>query len=660
MKRGLLILLLCLAAVTAVGQVELVPAEHRVYEFLRRMDAKGVIDFNSAVVPVSRREVALQLLIMNAQLSIKSSEEVTKLQSEGVTKLQSEGVRLSRNDRMLLEDFCKEFEYEMKSSNGVTKLQGDGVTKIQSYGVTRLQSDEVRKRGKDDGIMNYEFGMMNGRERGKDDGIMNYEFGMMNGRERGIEEKRDWVNENFNLDSRQEHSRMTGRDFINDNKYILSFNDSNVAVWGHLTGGIYFDNGSGDSVGTRKFLSGDLGFEVRGTMFDRVGFAMSYSNGRVFSGNGGDKIFANTYDAFFRTATSLKDDGKFFDHLKGYIRYEVPKRWLSIMVGKESVKQGFGFVDNLFFSGIEPYPMIKLDLKYKSVAYTFSYGNIVGDSAGIVDLPNKMVSTHRLDLKLAKWLRTGFYESVITSNTAFSFVHFNPMSFITSADLNTGGMETYKSNSLIGFDAEVKPFRNVVLQASLLVDDFNFSTITKNDSTANDNKFGYQTGIMWNDAFTVPGLSAAVEYTRLDPFVYSHRDNKQLYTHWGYSMGHQLPPNSDEIALKLSYCVLPRMYISALAQFQRSGEGFVYDSLGNMVINYGGNIYYGAMDMYGKKNVFLQGNRVNRSLLTLEASWEPVRQWTLEVKYLYKMEDLIYAGKKTRDGFLYLKIGIRI
>lgn len=581
LKRGLLILLFCLAAVTIVGQVELVPAEHRVYDFLRRMDAKGLIDFNSAVVPVSRREVSLQLSIINR---LDSS-----LKHTGMTGL------LSKNDRMLLEDFCKEFEYEMKRSDKVTKLQSDGVTR--------------------------------------------------------------WVDEKFNMDSRLKHSGMTK--WVEDNKYLFKYVDTNVAVWGHLSGGLYFDNGNGDSVGARKLLTGDLGFEVRGTMFDRVGFSMSYSNGKVFSGNAGDKIFANTYDAFFRSATSLKDDGKFFDHFKGYIRYEVPKRWLAVMVGKENVKQGFGFVDNLFFSGIEPYPMFKLDLKYKAIAYTFSYGNIIGDSAG-VDVPNKMISTHRVDLKFAKWLRAGFYESVITSNTAFSFVHFNPISFIISADLNTGGVETFKSNSLMGFDVEVKPVRNVVLQGTLLVDDFNMKTFNNNDRTASDNKFGYQAGVMWNDALMLDGLSGTMEYTRLGPFVYSHRDNKQQYTDWGYSMGHQLPPNSDEIAFKFGYNVLPRLYVNVLMQFQRSGEGFTYDSLGNIDINYGGNINHGERFGSTIKDTFLQGNRVNRSIFTLEFRWEPVRQWSLELKYLYKMEDLLYAGRKTKDGFLYLRVGVKI
>ncbi|MFZ4591507.1 MAG: hypothetical protein ACOYN6_10950 [Ignavibacteria bacterium] len=580
MKKVLLLIILFISVCSTNAQVELVPAEHRVYDFLRRMDVSGFLeDYNAAQMPISRRKVGEMLReIQNSELRMKNEKTDTIQKSE--FRIKNEKTKLSKNDRMMLGDFYKEFEYEITGKN-------------ISPQISQIKADY---------------------------------------------KKRDWVN---------------------DNKYVVSYVDTNVAVWGHLTGGLYQRNGVGDSVGARKFLAGDLGFEVRGTMFDRVGFAMSYSNGRVFVGNGEDKLFVNSYDAFFRTAESLKDDGKFFDHFKGYVRYEVPKRWLAVMVGKENVKQGFGFVDNLFFSGLLPYPMIKLDLKYKAVGYTYSYGNIKSDSVG-ADFDNKMISTHRVDVKFAKWIRGGFYESVITNYTAFTFVHLNPFSFITSADLNTGANSSQKNNTFMGFDVEVKPVKNVVMQGTFLIDDFSLGSIGNNDYTANDNKFGYQAGVMWNDAFTLSGLSGVVEYTRLDPFVYTHRENKQQFTNWGLSMGHHLPPNSDEWAFKFDYNVMARLNVGVLLQFQRSGEGFTYDSLGNIDINYGGNINHGERFFATIKNKFLQGDRVNRSIVGLSMRWEPVRQWGVVVKYFYKYQNLIYASRKVGDSFYYLNLFLKI
>jgi hypothetical protein len=593
MRKAILIILLFVSASVVMGQVELVPVEHRVYDFLRRMDVSGFLeDYNAAQMPISRRDVAHQLSIINAQLSI-----------------------LNNNDKRLLKDFCKEFEYELRTKDFIPR---------QTHEIN--EKEQKSNLGKEQNII---------QNSSTTADTKNVEFRIKN---EGLRAKRDWVN---------------------DNKYVVSYTDTNVAAWGHLTGGVYQRNGVGDSVGARKFTAGDLGFEVRGTMFDRVGFAMSYSNGKVFVGNAEDKLFVNSYDAFFRTATSLKDDGKFFDHFKGYIRYEVPKRWLAMMVGKENVRQGFGFVDNLFFSGVLPYPMIKLDLKYKAIGYTFSYGNIKGDSMG-VEVQNRMISTHRLDVKFAKWIRGGFYESVITNSSAFSFVHLSPFSFITSADLNTGIVSQWVGNTFMGFDVEVKPMKNVVMQGTLLIDDLSLGSIGNNDYTANDNKFGYQAGVMWNDAFTLDGFSGVVEYTRLDPFVYTHRENKQQFTNWGLSMGHHLPPNSDEWAFKFDYNLMARLNIGVIFQFQRSGEGFTYDSLGNINTNYGGNINHGERFYETIKNKFLQGDRVNRSIVGLSMRWEPVRQWGVEVKYFYKYQNLIYASKKVGDSFYYLNLFLKI
>ena len=148
----------------------------------------------------------------------------------------------------------------------------------------------------------------------------------------------------------------------------------------------------------------------------------------------------------------------------------------------------------------------------------------------------------------------------------------------------------------------------------------------------NDNKFGYQTGAKWYEAFNVPNVDLSLEYTRLEPFVYSHRDNKNGFTNWDMSLGHNLAPNSDEIAVKANVNVTNRINLQILYQYQRSGEGFTYDSQGNVIGNYGGDINRGDLDKVFT-NKFLQGNRVNRSIITVLASLQPVRQLFLDSYY---------------------------
>jgi hypothetical protein len=275
-----------------------------------------------------------------------------------------------------------------------------------------------------------------------------------------------------------------------------------------------------------------------------------------------------------------------------------------------------------------------------------------------IPIQSKNIASHRLDVKFANQFKVGFYESVIISNVPFNFKYLNPVSFLTSADLNTTVQETTADNTLLGFDLEYLPVKNLALQGTFLIDDINLSSLFKNDYTSNDNKFGYQIGTLWTDALMIPNLNFAVEYTRMDPFVYSHRSNKSTYTNWDLPLGHALPPNSDEVAFKLHYDLTNRIKIDFIYQFQRSGEGILFDSTGKLLVNYGGNINRGDGDYYIQKNIFLNGNRINRNLFTVNFVFEPIKQYFMELKYQFKALDLKYLNKKTNDNLYWITLRI--
>ena len=537
------------------AQVELVPTNHQVYDYLKRMQLKEIIsDYNSAISPVSRGEIAKYLNI------IESSKN------------------LSVTDKKLLEDYKIEFEYDINK--------------------TVAKSSSLTKK---------------------------------------------FDNESLFGNKKQ--------------KYLYNFIDTNASLFLDVLGNISLRNSNGDSLGTHSITLGEFGFRVRGTLLNSIGFYLRASNGQKLSGNSSDIQFAYNTDPRLKGNTKFVNENKNFDSFEGNLRYQTQNNIFSVMLGREAMSSGFGYIDKMFLSNnTVPYDFLKLNLNYKAINYSFFYGTIKGDSLG-VDLKYKSIVSHRLDLKLAHNLKMGFYESIIISSVPFSFVYFNPLSFLTSADLNTGVYETYKNNTLMGIDLEVVPLKNLALQGTLLIDDINLSSITKNDFTSNDNKFGYQVGTIWTDALSLPNLSIALEYTRLNPFVYSHRSNKDTYTNWDMSLGHALPPNSDEIALKLNYDISNRLKLFLIYQYQRSGEGILWDTLNNHIINYGGNINRGDGDFLFE-NKFLQGNRVNRNILTANIVFEPIKQYYIDFKYQYKLMDFSSIHKKTKDAFYWLTLKV--
>jgi hypothetical protein len=154
-------------------------------------------------------------------------------------------------------------------------------------------------------------------------------------------------------------------------------------------------------------------------------------------------------------------------------------------------------------------------------------------------------------------------------------------------------------------------------------------------------------------------VNLKLEYTRLDPFVYSHRSNKSSYTNWDMSLGHSLPPNSDEIALNLHYDVTNRIKFNFLYQFQRSGEGILIDSItGKLIINYGGNINRGDGDLYITKINFLNGNRINRSIITFNLVFEPIKQYFVELKYQLRILNLKYLDRQVNESLYWATLRV--
>jgi hypothetical protein len=309
-------------------------------------------------------------------------------------------------------------------------------------------------------------------------------------------------------------------------------------------------------------------------------------------------------------------------------------RLIALTAGSVSFSFGTGLFANLFLSNQNSAPVdfLKLDLKYKKLRYSFFHGSIVGNDSTGAQLSSKYLVFHRFEIGpvFNNVFKIGFNEMLIYSNIPINFAFLNPISFLTSADLNTELPGKNSNNALLGIDMQLYPVKNLTFQASLLVDDLNFETISDTSKKSNDNKFAFQAGFNWQNAFTLPNLSFAYEYTRIDPYVYTHREINNSYSHWGLPLGHSLNPNSDEHAFKLAYNFGSRLYLAVIYKKQRSGMNLT-DSLGNVILNVGADILNGRES--GLKNEFLDGLRIDRNIVQAELTWQPIRQYFFTIRY---------------------------
>ncbi|MBP9191143.1 MAG: hypothetical protein KBF96_01185 [Ignavibacteria bacterium] len=437
----------------------------------------------------------------------------------------------------------------------------------------------------------------------------------------------------------------------NKQKYLYSFADSNATLFFDGLGELSQRESRGDSIGRHSITLGELGFRVRGTLYDNVGYYLRASNGQKLAGDSGDVTFARNTDPKLFAQNKFQFEQRNYDTFDGYLRFRAKDEWLAITVGRSPVYQGFGFIDRLYLSdNTVAFDYLRLDLGYKAVRYSFMYGSLKGDSLGR-PIGSKNIATHRLDVSLGDAFRMGFFESVTIADNPFSFTFLNPISFLTSAELNkaTQSGPQNNNNSIMGLDAMVFPVKNLAIQGSMLIDDLEFSTLFKDNENIT-NKFGFQFGLQWAKAFTLPDMDLKAEYTYLDPFVYTHVSNKTMYTHWDLHLGHHLDPNSDEIAFKLNYNFTNRINLNILYQYQRSANGIVTDSAGRVLVNYGGNINNATGYSYSNPE-FLVGNRINRSIITTNFTWEFVKQFYIQFQYVHRAIDNIYQNISFTDDY---------
>lgn len=411
-------------------------------------------------------------------------------------------------------------------------------------------------------------------------------------------------------------------------KYLYAYTDSATSVFVDGFADWSFRAGNDQTPDPHFASLGEIGVRLRGTLFNRLGYYIQASNGVQFSGS---KEFA-LLDPRLQANAQFGRAENFFDFTNGYLRYDAD--WLSLTVGREQLLWGMGYQDRAVLSNnTAPLDFAKIDLRSNSVHYSFLHGSLVGADSNGKQLASKYIAAHRFEFNAGRRVRIGLNEAILYSNQPINFTMLNPLIFLTSAELSTEmpGSGEDAHNSLIWVDLEVTPAQNLRLFGSFLIDDLKFGTINAKDVSRNTNKFGWQLGALWNDALALPGLLVSAEYSRINPFVGSHWANQNSYTNWNLPLGEALSPNSDEWRFRADYAVASRLLFSGQLHFQRTGESIVDPVTGRIVFDSGSNILHGENHLT-HPNYFLQGNLVNRTLASFTATWQPIRQYFLELK----------------------------
>lgn len=397
----------------------------------------------------------------------------------------------------------------------------------------------------------------------------------------------------------------------------------------------------------------DIGFRVRGTVFDHLGYNLTVIKGGV----SGNELLAETIEprllSNFKWIEAGENIGN-YDFTFGYLKYytsPVEGMNLSVQLGREDIKLGYGYGSKLVLSGDNPaMDFIKFNFDYGIVHFTSLHASTVGTfSFTRSERYTKYFAFNKVKLVFPGWFDAGIGESIIYSGRALELGYLSPVNFYKFAEMSLQD----RDNGNIYLDLQSKFIRNLEFQGTFFLDENILSNLQ--DFDLYTNKTAYQIGAFWYEAFGIPDLSFIVEYTKIRPFTYTHFDVKNNYSAYGTNLGHRIGPNADEIFSKLSYNLNEKIRLSFEHSFIRRGEN-EYDEFGNLIKNVGSDIFLTHGEVpESDYSYFLDGIRVNQNSFKFEIRLEPIRDFIFDISYNYRIAINLTNKSKEDLSFALLK-----
>lgn len=312
-------------------------------------------------------------------------------------------------------------------------------------------------------------------------------------------------------------------------------------------------------------------------------------------------------------------------------------KYIDIQLGYDKNFIGDGY-RSLFLSDFSGNALF---LKFNTRIWKFNYENLFmelipysGRATGAAVLERKYFRSNYLSLNATKWLNLGLFDAVTFGRKDhFDFQYLIPVMFLRPAESDIGSGD----NALVGLSVKANINRKVQLYSQLLLDEFKFKELTKNTGSWR-NKFGYQLGLKYPDAFGIKNLDLQVETNRVRPFTYSHFDSVTEYSHYNQPMAHPLGANFQEYIGVLKYQPLTKLYLQARAIY-------FYQGLDSFGVNYGSNIFLNYETRSKDFGYFVgSGNKVKSLNVNFLASYELFENLFIDANLQHRTYNVASSG----------------
>lgn len=432
------------------------------------------------------------------------------------------------------------------------------------------------------------------------------------------------------------------RVFSNDNKYLFSLRDSNYSVYVlplfSVTTQMYAANtqGSGSAPTLQPAVMGEIGGRMAGTLTGTVGFVLQGTSGRTV-GNAPAFLFD---DERLSKSFNFLYDKRHFDFTESHLRFD--KDWFYASIGRETRMIGSGYFMRSLYSGAAPVAdAFMMGARFEGFEYRSTQFSLLGQpepnprsiGAGTF-IPSKYMAIHRAAFRGA-WGEAGVSEISIYSRRGLDMAYLLPVSFFRTITNDLRDRDNYA----LALDMTLRPWSGLQAKGNFIIDDMRIPELGK-DWWAN--KFAWNIGVMIVPStmgWSVP-IDATLEYSRVEPYTFSHFDYQNAATQDGRLFAGHLQPNSDELTAQLRYWTGNRYPLALTAIWRRHGAN-TYDAQEQLITNVGGSalstLRYNSnfVPIDSERVTFLGGELQQRLFLTVSYGIEIVRQWSVHTFYQF-------------------------
>ena len=396
-----------------------------------------------------------------------------------------------------------------------------------------------------------------------------------------------------------------------DPKVFIKSREKHTLYYSDSTGFFYGDVYAREAVISKKGEQYDpdllisettAGAIIRGSVLNKIDFYLDAQNMMTR----GDDVDRENFNISQGRPIGKVGENVYQDQAIAYLYYGIHK--INIEIGKDEIAWGPGYRGNpAISSNMLPENMIRFNLRFKRFKFT-SLHSFLSSSLG-----SKYLAAHRLDILIKPGIVFGAGETVIYGNRNVELAYLNPIMPYHVAEHHLGD----KDNNNLFFDLNVTLIPCVKAYAELFVDDMNSS---KNPFKYFGTKLGFLAGAHWVNPLGLDNSDFRLEYTRIDPYVYTHWDSMNIYTNYDNVIGNWMGPDADDLFVQFGINFHRDVRLECFYEKIRSGEGEANTK---------------TRPFEGDRKIFLEGVVESRQLLGFKLRNQIRRDIFLSLSYTF-------------------------